>query len=135
MTSAADWTMKPPFAHSQLETAVVERAGTFLCLVLAYHFFRPEKAKEAIAATPTDRLCAGKPKKNESLFVLTRLHSSNEIGRPKDTIANSWSLTNRQEVKAHFKLQAHGPQRSLRQMIWNPFLQSWARRYTPPGVS
>ncbi len=36
---AVDWTMKPPFAHSMLERAVLGRAGTFLRLVLAYHFF------------------------------------------------------------------------------------------------
>jgi hypothetical protein len=75
MATAADWTMKPPFAHSMLERTVLGRTGSFLRLVLAYHFFGPEKAREPIAATPPGRLRAGKPRKDESLFALTRLHA------------------------------------------------------------
>jgi hypothetical protein len=118
MASAVDWTMKPPFAHSMLERAVLGRAGTFLRLALAYHFFGPEEAREAIAATPPARLRAGKPRKDDSLFALTRLRACDEVGRPKNTIPSSWSLTSRQEVMGHFKLQAYGPQQSLRRMIW-----------------
>jgi hypothetical protein len=44
--------------------------------------------------------------------------ASDTIGRPANTIPSSWSLTNRQEVTGHFKLQVYGPQRSLRRMIW-----------------
>jgi hypothetical protein len=118
MASAADWTMKPPFAHSMLERAVLGHAGTFLRLVLAYHFFGPEEAREAVAATPPERLRTGKPRKDESLFALTRLRASDDVGRPTSTISSSWSLTTRQEVMGRFKLQAYGPQRSLRRMIW-----------------
>jgi hypothetical protein len=118
MTSAVDWTMKPPFAHSELERAVLCRAGTFLRLVMTYHFFGPPTARQEVAATPPERLRAGKPRRDESLFALTRLQASDTIGRPANTIPSSWSLTNRQEVTGHFKLQVYGPQRSLRRMIW-----------------
>jgi hypothetical protein len=116
--TATDWTLRPPFAHSVTETAVLGRAGTFLRLVLAYHFFGPHAARESIAATPTERLRSGKPRKDESLFALTRLRESGQVGRPQSTIQTSWSLTSRQEVAGHFKLQPYGPQRTLRRLIW-----------------
>ena len=116
--TATDWTLRPPFAHSLTEKAVLGRAGTFLRLVLAYHFFGPRSAREPIAATPTERLRSGKPRKDESLFALTRLRESSAVGRPQSTIQTSWSLTSRQEVAGHFKLQPYGPQRSLRRLIW-----------------
>lgn len=116
--TATDWTLQPPFVHSQTEKAVLGRAGTFLRLVLAYHFFGPSTAREPVAATPTERLRSNKPRKDESLFTLTRLHHSDAVGRPRQTIPSSWSLTSRQEVAGHFKLQSHGPQQSLRRLIW-----------------
>lgn len=116
-------TIRPPLAHSMLERERVAlgRAGAFLRLVLAYHFFGPKQAQEAIAATPSGRLRAGKPKKDESLFAMTRLHASYAVNRPKHTIPSSWSLSTQQEVTGHFKLQAHGPNRSLRRLIWVDF--------------
>jgi hypothetical protein len=81
----------------------------FLRMVLAYYFFGPVEAREPIATTPTDKLRAGKPRKHESLFAVTRLNSTELTGRPKATISGSWSLTNHQEVTGHFKLQPHGP--------------------------
>jgi hypothetical protein len=116
--TATDWTLRPPFVHSLTEKAVLGRAGTFLRLVLAYHFFGPRSAREPIAATPTERLKGGKPRKDESLFALTHLRESSAVGRPQSTIQTSWSLTSRQEVVGHFKLQPYGPQRSLRRLIW-----------------
>jgi len=116
--SAVDWPLRPPFAHPLTEKIVLGRTGTFLRLVLAYHFFGPPEAREFIAATPTVKLRNGKPRNNESLFAITRLHESRAVGRPQNTIQSSWSLTNRQEVAGHFKLQPHGPQRSLRRLIW-----------------
>ena len=83
---AADWTMRPPFAHSMLARAVLGRAGTFLRLVLAYHLFGPKEAREPVTATSTERLRAGKPRKDESLFALTGLKASDATGRPKSTI-------------------------------------------------
>ena len=118
MASAADWTMKPPFAHSLLEKVVLGRAGTFLRLVLAYYFFAPKEAREPIVVTPSERLRAGKPRNDQSLFALTRLHASTSVQRPRSTIQTSWSLSSRQEVTGHFKLQAYGAQRSLRRLIW-----------------
>lgn len=118
MPTAADWTMKPPFAHSLLEKAVLGRAGSFLRLVLAYHFFGPKEAREPISATPTERLRAGKPRNEQSLFALTRLRASHDVQRPKNTILSSWSLTSRQEVTGHFKLQAFGPQHAFRRLTW-----------------
>lgn len=116
--TAVDWTLRPPFVHADTEELVLLRTGTFLRLVLAYHFFGPSKAREPIAATSTARLRAGKPRKDESLFALTRLHSSDEVGRPRERIPSSWSLTSRQEVAGHFKLQPWGPQLSMRRLIW-----------------
>ena len=116
--TATDWTLRPPFVHSETEKAMLGRAGTFLRLVLAYHFFGPSEARESVAATPTERLKSGKPRKDESLFAFTRLHHSDAVGRSRETIQSSWSLTSRQEVAGHFKLQPHGPQHSLRRLIW-----------------
>ena len=118
MASAADWTMKPPFAHSLLEKAVVGRAGTFLRLVLAYYFFGPKEVREPVAVTPAERLRAGKPRNDQSLFALIRLRASTAVQRPNSTIQRSWSLSSRQEVTGHFKLQAYGAQHSLRRLIW-----------------
>ena len=100
------------------EASLGYRAGTFLRLVLAYYFFAPVEVREMIAATPTERLRGGKPRKDETLFALTRLRPTALTGRPKDTIPGSWSLTSRQEVAGHFKLQPHGPGGSLRKLIW-----------------
>jgi hypothetical protein len=116
--TATDWTLRPPFVHPQTEKAVLARAGTFLRLVLAYHFFGPQDAHEQILATPSEKLRNGKPRKEESLFALTRLHASSKVGRPKSTIPSSWSLTSHHEVTGHFKLQPYGPQQSLRRLIW-----------------
>jgi len=116
--TATDWTLRPPFVHPLTEKAVLGRTGTFLRLVLAYHFFGPRTAHEPVAATSTYRLRNGKPRKDESLFALTRLRESREVGRPPSTIRNSWSLTSHQEVAGHFKLQPYGPQNSLRRLIW-----------------
>jgi len=116
--TATDWTLRPPFVHSETEKMALGRAGTFLRLVLAYHFFGPSAAREPVAATPTERLRSGKPRKDESLFAFTRLHHSDAVGRSRETIPSSWSLTNRQEVSGHFKLQPYGPQQSLRRLIW-----------------
>jgi hypothetical protein len=116
--TAADPPLRPPFVHPLADKTVLGRAGTFLRLVLAYHFFGPQSAREPIAATPGDKLRSGKPRKEESLFALTRLHASSEVGRPKSTIRDSWSLTSRHEVAGHFKLQPYGPRHSLRRLIW-----------------
>lgn len=116
--TATDRILRPPFVHPLAEKAVLARAGTFLRLVLAYHFFGPQDVREPIAPTPTERLRNGKPRKDESLFALTRLRESSAVGRPKSTIPASWSLTSRQEVAGHFKLQPYGPQQSQRRLIW-----------------
>jgi|ERR1700722_6444371 hypothetical protein len=118
MNTATDWTLRPPHVHPLTEASLRYHAGMFLRLVLGYYFFGPVEAREPIAATATERLRASKPRKDESLFALTRLHSTESTGRPKDTIPESWSLTNRQEVTGHFKLQPHGPGGSLRKLIW-----------------
>jgi len=116
--TATDWTLRSPFVHPQTETVVLGRTGTFLRLVLAYHFFGPHDVREPIAVTLTERLRDGKPRKDESLFALTRLRESSAVRRPQSTIQSSWSLTSRQEVAGHFKLQPYGPQHSLRCLIW-----------------
>jgi hypothetical protein len=109
---------KPRPFDPTTESSVGFCAGMFLRMVLAYYFFGPVEARKLIATTPTDKLRAGKPRKDESLFAVTRLNSTELTGRPKATISGSWSLTNHQEVTGHFKLQPHGPGGSLRKMIW-----------------
>jgi hypothetical protein len=115
---SADPELLPPFVHADLSKTVVTCAGIFLRLVLAYYLFGPAETREEITVTPTERLNKGKPRKGQSLFAMTRLQPSTAIGRPDSTIQSSWSLTERQEVDGYFKLQAYGPQWSLRRLIW-----------------
>lgn len=115
---AVDFTVQEPFAHPLLHKAVLGLAGTFLRLVMAYYFFGPAETKQPIAATSMERLRGGKPRNGESLFAMTRLHPSGKVGRPASTIPSTWSLSERQEVTGHFKLQAHGPQWSECRLIW-----------------
>jgi hypothetical protein len=115
---AANGALSSPLFDPITEESLGIRAGTFLRLVLAYYFFGPMEARQPIAATPAEKLRAGKPRKDESLFALTRLNPTASTGRPRDTIPRSWSLTSHQEVTGHFKLQPHGPGGSLRKLIW-----------------
>ena len=101
------------------EPVARERAADFLRLALAYYFFGPKEARQPILVTPTIRLNAGKPRKEESLFAMVRLQPARDrLGRPDATISTNWSLTARQEVSGHFKLQPHGAGGSLRKLIW-----------------
>lgn len=113
-----DRSLQPPFVDACIQELVLERAGAFLRLVMCYYFFGPDDVREAIPATPTERLKKGKPGKGNSLFAMTRLHASDTLGRPKSSSSSGWSLSERQEVSGHFKLQACGPQWSQRRMIW-----------------
>jgi hypothetical protein len=114
-----DQTLKAPFVDPSTEVRIRERAADFLRLVLAYYCFGPAEAREAIAATSTERLRNGKPRKGESLFAMTQLQPAGDrLGRPAMSVPLSWSLTARQEVSGHFKLQSHGPGGSLRRLIW-----------------
>ena len=116
--AAVDFTIQAPFAHPLLHKAVLGRAGTFLRLVLAYYFFGPPEVRQLIPATSVERLRSGKPRNGESLFAMTRLHPSAKLGRPAHTIPAAWSLSDRQEVTGHFKLQAYGPRWAERRLIW-----------------
>lgn len=114
-----DPTLRAPFVDPSTEVRIRERAADFLRLVLAYYCFGPAEAREAIAVTPTERLRNGKPRKGESLFAMTQLQPARDrLGRPAASVPVSWSLTARQEVAGHFKLQPHGPGGSLRRLIW-----------------
>lgn len=114
----ADRSLQPPFAESALQERVLARAGTFLRLVLCYYHFGPQNVREPVEATPCHRLKGGKPGKGKSLFAMTRLRASEQTGRSLNGLAPSWSLSERQEVTGHFRLQACGSQRSQRRMIW-----------------
>jgi hypothetical protein len=115
----ADLTLKAPFFDSLLEVRIRERSAEFLRLVLAYYFFGPAEARVPIAATPTTRLRNGKPRKDESLFSMTQLQPARDrLGRSETSIPTSWTLTTRQEVAGHFRLQPYGPGWSLRRLIW-----------------
>lgn len=113
-----DRSLQPPFADAHLQELVLERAGAFLRLVLCYYCFGPDEIRETIRATPNERLKKGKPGKGNSLFAMTRLHASDKLGRPMNSTSSGWSLSERQEVSGHFKLQAYGTQWSQRRMIW-----------------
>jgi hypothetical protein len=115
---ACDEGLLPPHAHPDVHKAVAGYAGTFFRLVMAYYFFGPHESREPVTVTPTERLNKGKPRNGQSLFAVTHLQPSSKLGRPQSTIAASWSLTERQRVDGHFKLQAYGPNRSERRMIW-----------------
>lgn len=105
-------------ADLELRRAVLGYGGTFLRMVLTYYFFGPEEIREELSVTPSERLNKGKPRNGQSLFAMTRLHATDKVGRPNKDIPTSWSLSERQEVSGHFKLQPYGPQQSQRRMIW-----------------
>jgi hypothetical protein len=108
-----------PFTDRDVEPHVRTRAADFLRLTLAYHFFGPTEVHQSVATTPSSRLIQGKPRKDESLFAMVRLQPARDrLGRPAAVTSTNWSLTARQEVSGHFKLQPHGPGASLRKLIW-----------------
>jgi hypothetical protein len=113
-----DRSLQPPFVDANVQELVLERTGAFLRLVMCYYFFGPDDVRETIPATPVERLKKGKPGKGNSLFAMTRLQASDKLGRPASSNASGWSLSERQEISGHFKLQAYGQQWSLRRMIW-----------------
>ena len=109
----------PPFTDLSTESIARARTADFFRLTLAYHFFGPKETHEPIAVTASSRLLQGKPRKDESLFAMVRLQLARDrLGRPEGSISTTWSLTTRQEVSGHFKLQPHGPGATLRKMIW-----------------
>ncbi len=110
----ADLTLKAPFVDPEAEARARSKAGDFLRLVLAYHAFGPMEAREPIAATPRTRLVQGKPRRDESLFAMARLRPAHDrLGRAAAKTPASWTLTSRQEVGGHCKLQPHGPNGTL----------------------
>lgn len=115
---ACDEGLLPPNAHPEVHRAVAGYAGSFFRLVMAYYFFGPQESRESVIVTSTERLNKGKPRNGQSLFAVTRLQPSPKLGRPASSITASWSLTERQQVEGHFKLQAYGPNHSQRRMIW-----------------
>jgi hypothetical protein len=119
MGTQVDPTLKAPFVDSSTEVRIREGVADFLRLVLGYYFFGPAETRESVAATKTERLRNGLPRKGESLFALTRLQPARDrLGRPATSVTSSWSLTARQEVAGHFKLQPYGQGKLLRRLIW-----------------
>jgi hypothetical protein len=112
----------------EIEQLVREQTTDFLRLALAYHFFGPQDVQEPVAATPTNRLVQGKPRKDESLFAMVRLQPARDrLGRLSESNPSpGWCLTTRQEVTGHFKLQPHGAGSALRKLIWVAPYESWA---------
>jgi hypothetical protein len=104
-----------------LYALILERGVRFFRLVLAFHRYGPAEARTAIGRTPAAVVLKNnnRPRKRESIFALVQLAaSSNRLGRPPRQGAGGWLITARQDVSGHFKLQAHGPSRSLRRLIW-----------------
>ena len=107
----------------ELYALVLDRGVRFLRLVLAFHRYGPAEARDAISATPAAAAAKNRnrPRRGESLFALVQLRApANRLGRPPcpGAAAGGWSLTTRQDVSGHFKLQPHGPGGSLRRLIW-----------------
>jgi hypothetical protein len=104
-----------------LYALILERGVRFFRLVLAFYRYGPAEARTAIGRTPAAVVLKNnnRPRKRESIFALVQLAApSNRLGRPPRQGAGGWLLTARQDVSGHFKLQPHGPGRSLRQLIW-----------------
>ncbi len=102
---------------------VCAKTNDLLQVTLCYYYFGPQNIREEIASSPRAVVERrnGFPRKTESLFALTRLHPApDRLGRPEAPGAENagWSLTERQTVAGHFKLQAYGPKWSERRMIW-----------------
>ena len=100
---------------------VMEHSIRFLRMVLAYYRYGPAGSRQPIGQTSVERARANrfKPKKGESLFAMTRLvPTTDRLGRPGTATTASWTLTVRQEVSGHFRLQPHGPGSTLRRLIW-----------------
>jgi hypothetical protein len=99
----------------------MEHSVRFLRVALAYHRYGPVGSQQDIGRTPVEHAAARryKPRKGESLFAMTRLvPTKDRMGRIVPSVSTGWSLTARQEVSGHFRLQPHGPGGSLRRMIW-----------------
>lgn len=104
-----------------LYTGVVEHAVRFLRLVLAYRRYGPRDKLGVVGQTRPDDAMRNqvRPRKNESLFAITRLDAaSDRLGRSAQKMPASWSLTARQEVSGHFRLQPYGPGAQLRRLMW-----------------
>jgi hypothetical protein len=100
---------------------VMEHSVRFLRMTLAYRRYGPAGSQQAIGQTPAERVAMNrfKPKKGESLFAMTRLlPAADNLGRPDKIMNVGWSLTARQEVSGHFRLQPYGPGASLRRLSW-----------------
>lgn len=107
------------FAEKRIETLALGRTADLFRLVLTYHFFGPDEVKEPIAVTPCDRVRSGKPRKDESLFAITRLNAAREYVHASTTGESfGASLTSQQIVSRHWKLQPYGPNKSLRKLIF-----------------
>ncbi len=104
-----------------LYSLVLGRGIRFLRLVLAFYRYGPAEARSAIKTTPATEVSKNRnrPHKRESIFTFVRLSApANRLGRPPCPNAGGWSLTARQDVSGHFKLQPYGPGASLRRLIW-----------------
>ncbi|WP_244832052.1 hypothetical protein [Caballeronia sp. TF1N1] len=105
-------------SDTSMRKGVLCFSGTFLRMVLCYYLFAPRETRKDVTVTASKRLKKGKPRSGQSLFAMTRLHPTEKVGRTSSSAHGSWSLSERQEVAGHFKLQAYGPDHSLRRMIW-----------------
>lgn len=106
---------------STLYKHVVEHAVRFFRVVLAYHRYGPRDAHETVGQTlmPDALRNRLRPRKAESLFAMTRLNPAKDrLGRPAPVARGGWSLTMRQDVSGHFKLQPYGPGAQLRRLAW-----------------
>jgi hypothetical protein len=114
-------TVLDPATEVAVYQRVMEHSVRFLRMVLAYYRYGPVGSQQPIGQTNIDRAATNrfKPRKGESLFAMTRLvPTSDRLGRPRNAITGSWSLTARQEVSGHFRLQPHGRGGALRRLIW-----------------
>ena len=100
---------------------VINHAVRFFRVVLAYYRYGPGDAREIIGRTTVAEAMRNKlrPRKTESLFAMTRLNPAKDrLGRASQGTQGSWSLSLRQDVSGHFKLQPYGAGAQLRRLIW-----------------
>jgi hypothetical protein len=70
---AASTILRPPYVDDAFQLDLLNRAGALLTLALAQYLFGATEQREKVDTKPTERLNRGKPRKNQSLFAVTRL--------------------------------------------------------------
>lgn len=103
-----------------------ERVEDLLALILAYLEVAGENERRPLPRLDTEKLQTLSVKKQKAKSKKSTLFSISDLRPPKDRFSkpvsadagHHWSLSHQVEVRGHFRYQPHGPQRSLRKLIW-----------------